>query len=71
MFDLFMSLFMFLSIFNISHHNGSSSSDQKSNVWLIYVCIYFLGILNISLQDGISSFDQKANVWLIYVVFMF
>ena len=40
MFDLFMSLFMFLSIFNISLHNGISSIDQKVNVWFIYACIH-------------------------------
>ena len=67
MFDLFMSVFMSVSIFNISQHNGISFFDQKANV-LTYLYLYSsFKYFNISLHSGISSFDQKANVWLIYV----
>ena len=54
-------------IFNISHHTGISSIDQKADGLLIYVCIYVLKYFNISLHNGISSIDQQAHVWLIYV----
>ena len=68
---LFMSVCMFLSIFNISLHKDISFFDQKANVWLIYVCIHVLRIFNISHHTGISSIDQKADGLLIMSVFMF
>ena len=63
----FMSVCMFLSIFNISLHKDISFFDQKANVWLIYVCIHVLRIFNISHHTGISLIDQKADGLLIYV----